>query len=266
MGYLVINSKLTGGKENPLTNKDGSAIVSLGKKTIDERDIVAVNRIPEGFTIYWTGVGDDIGNGKYCLGNKLVLKDTSKTCKLQLINHYYAIGGRVSWSGASIDDNLDALLYATATTAGIEQVGDYNKYEVVPSSGLNIIAPVLVGSGTWDIDLTETLNSNVNILKCTPVPNIFNKGWFDYDTVTNIITRNVSQTGHYDLYDFDVDLFQFLKNGWAKPGIGSETIFETEGVVGKLLLNTWCIKFDLITENTGVTAGITMTIATKKNV
>lgn len=236
-------------------------------RTVDDRSIVVVNRMEPGYTVYPTGRADNIAAGTY--GNGTILKldnstpGTSNKATFQLLNHWYGIGGRVIWESASLDDTMEAMLVAPASTGLTNATGDYTKYNI--GGPYNMIVPVTEGAGDWSIDLTTKL-TNTQILKCVPVPAVGPTGWFDYDSVTNVLTRNMSQAGNCNLYDFDINLFRFANAVFGRKQDGAETHLESSDVIGKLLYNTWQIRFTLNVVTTGVRCGVVITTATKKNV
>lgn len=202
------------------------------------------NRIPDGYSIYGVGESDDIVNGSYGEGDPLQFNNTTNEREFQLLKHYYAIGARAVWKNCDIDNYFNATLLAPATTAFTNATGDYDKVEIIPSSGLHLFKPVDVGTGSWNGDLTSTL-TNTPILKGTPVPVAGNTGWFDYDPSSNILTANSSQTGGYNLYDFDVNLHAFGRKIWGTNLNGGITGIDIPDLVGKLIFNTWKVKLTL---------------------
>jgi len=236
-------------------------------ETADKRPIVAINRIPAGYTVYPTGVADDISNGTFGGGTTLHMNKTDgKSVDFQMLEHYYAIGGRAMWEDAGNRDNIEAKLWAPKTV-GTNSTGDFTKVEVAPSSGLYIFVPTAPGAGDWSLDLTEKL-TNTNILKCTPVPSPGNQGFFDYNSDTNVLTVNTQQKGGYNLCDWDVNLFAFCRSCWGRKDNG-ETALESTDVVGKLLYNSWKIKFTLSIHdesNRDPKVSIVMVTAAQKNI
>lgn len=231
----------------------------------DKRPLVATNRIPEGYTLYFTGTADDISNGVAGAGDDLLLDGSSlaggsNKATFQLLNHYYLVGAKCFASGVTIGTHyITARLYAPATTGLTQTTGDYNKSSL--GGGMNMIVPVSAGTGSWDLDLTATL-PNTQILRAVPVPVAGNTGWFDYDKTNNVITRNMSQTGGYNLYDFDVDLHYFVRKGWLTSG---EIQISAEDTVAKQQFNFWKIEFELNTSLLGPSAAILLEVATKDN-
>lgn len=231
-------------------------------KTDDARNINVTNRIPLGYTVYPTGRADNIANGTYGNGTKLKFDANTTSASFQMLSHWYGIGGRLIWESATLDDEVSATLIAPATTGLTQTTGDYTKVNI--AGPYNKIKPVTEGTGDWSLDLTAKL-TNTQILKCTPVPTAGNTGWFDYNSDTNVLTRNMTQTGGYDLYDFDVNLFKFANTIYGRKQDGAESILEATDVIGKLLFNSWKITFTLTPVTQGVRCGIIITTATKKN-
>lgn len=265
--FEVINLKVTDDVtdfENnfkPESNKSGiGTLVRHATTTSDERNISAVNRIPPGYTIYPSGRADNIEAGTYGNGTKLKLTDAQKTVEFQLLEHFYAVGGRVIWgSQSSIDDEVSAFLYAPATQGLTDQAGgDY----IVANSV--VIVPVPAGQGNKSLDLTAKL-PNTNILKCTPIPAIGATGQFDYDSDTNILTRREDGKGNSHLLLIDKNLFKFCNCAWGKDG-GGESWYESADVIGKLLYNAWKIKFQFDANTANSKANVMLTLAAKKNI
>lgn len=216
------------------------------KLNIDNnRVLTADNRIPPGYTLYVTGIADNISSGAYGGGTKMSFDSTNHTLYFQMLSHFYVIGVKASWNGCTVDNYMDATMIAPASSGFTNASGDYDKVEIIPSSGLHLFKPVTAGTGAWTGTLTDTL-TNTNILKATPVPSTGNVGWFDYDSTTNTLTANMSQTGGYNLYDFDVNLHAFGRHVWGRAGSSQDPTSELDipGLVGKLIFNSWKVKFE----------------------
>ena len=222
------------------------------------------NRVPNGFSVYVTGRGDDIANGIYSAGTRLRFNMSTTEHEFQMLDHYYAIAANAHWGmSCTIDNYFNALLFAPATTHGVNQAGDFIKYNI--GTG-NIFVPITPGAGNWDLDLTAK-HPNTNILKCAMVPVPGNTGWFDYDATTNVITPNYTMTGGYHIMDYDVPLHRFGESIWGiENGI---TGVDVTGLVGKLLYNFWKIRINLAKEGgtlSSENANVVFTLATKRNV
>ena len=226
------------------------------------------NRVPNGYSLYVVGESDDIANGIYGGGDELQFSESNNSVDFRLLNHYYAIGARAIWSGCDINNYFNATLIAPASSGATNQTGDYDKVEIIPSSGLHLFKPVDTGTGSWDMTLTDTL-TNTSILKATPVPATGNNGWFDYDSTTNILTANMEQTGGYNLYDFDVNLHSFGRKVWGTPQSGGITALDITDLVGKLLFNSWKINFTFDVSDgvlSSEKAAVILILATKQNI
>lgn len=232
-------------------------------RTSDGRWIEVHNRIPSGYTVFPTGESADIANGAYEGGEHLVMEQGGTTSVFfQWLDHFYAFGGRAIWEGGKLADYIDGALCAPATV-GVEQAGNYDKVEVIPSSGLHVYVPNgTPGNGAWDLDLTAKL-PNTEILKCVPVPVAGNTGFFNYDSEQNLLTLAPNQDGGYNLYDWEIKLQRFCSKCWGMDGLAD---LESSDVVGKLLFNFWKIKFELTAITAGAKAGIILTTAVKGNV
>jgi hypothetical protein len=230
--------------------------------TNDARRIIAINRIPAGFTVYPTGQADSPTNGLR-QGDELIFDANNKIKSFRINSHWYGIGGRVFWEGADLADSMKAFLKCPATV-GVNQAGDFNK--VATGLGFNVYVPSTPGAGAWDLDLTEVY-TGTTILKCVPVPSAGNNGFFDYDSDTNVLSVNADQAGGYNLYDAELPIFCFAHKIHGKKQDGSESLLEIPDVVGKLLLNTWKIEFELVTAKTqDIKVGVVMVTAVKSNV
>jgi len=225
--------------------------------TAESLPYMAVNRVPAGYTQYPTGRADNITNGTYGDGDILKLDATNDVKYFQLLQHWYAVGATAIWESAKLADSLDAWLICPATTGHVEETGDYNitNYKIIP---------VAEDTGSYSLDLTAKL-TNTDILKCVPVPSVGNQGWFDYAKWDNVLTRNMDQDGGYDLYTVDVTLFRFGNMIFGRGYDGAESVCQCSDVVGKLIYNSWKIKFQLNDDTTGVKCGIDMLTFAKKN-
>ena len=237
---------------------------SLTQTTTDRREIIAINRIPAGYTIYPIGKSDGVTSSPgYRTGTDMILDANNKTRRFQMKNHWYGIGGRVLWEGADLSDSMSAYLKAPATT-GLNQAGDYNKSAL--GGGANVYVPAAPGTGAWSLDLTAK-HTGTQVLKCVPVPVAGNTGFFDYNSDTNTLTANASQLGGYNLYDFDATLFCMASHCWGRKQDGAESSLEIPDVIGKLFYNCWVLDFTLTTEKTsGIRVGLVMIAAVKSNV
>lgn len=232
-------------------------------KTDDSRPIVTVNRIPLGHTICPTGRADHIVNGTYGNGTILRLDANTPSADLQFLGHWYGVGGRIIWESATLDDECSAILIAPATTGLTQATGDFNKVNL--GGPYNVIVPAAPGTGAWSMDLTAK-RTNTQILKAVPVPVAGNVGFFDYDSESNILTPNYTQTGGYNLYDFPVNLFRFCNTIFGRKQDGAESAMESSDVVGKLLFNSWLVRFTLSPVTQGVRCGVIVTTAVKRNI
>lgn len=253
--------------ENPV-NADGAPIVDIGGIKGLGTNIVASNRIPPGYSICATGIADNIVNGTYGDGYHLMLSDVdvpggSNHACLQFLDHWYAIGGRVFWEGGTLNDSANATLVAPATTGLAHTTGDYTKINL--GGPYNMIKPVATTTGDWSMDLAAKLNVHVSILAATPVPIAGNTGWFDYNSDTNVMSRNMTQTGGYNLYDFDINLFALVRKSWGRP-TACESHLEADDVIGKLIYNSWQLRFTLDVVTSGVKCGIMLTTARKRSI
>lgn len=207
----------------------------------DGRQMFADNRVPPGYSLYIAGESDNIYTGQFGGGDRLKFEVDHPTRYFQLLNHYYAIGARVCWEGCDMNSFINATLIAPATTGLTNAPGDFNKQAL--GGGANMIVPALPGAGSWTMNLNAKY-ANTQILKCTPVPVAGNSGWFDYNADSNTLTNNLSQTGGYNLYDFQINLHAFGRKIWGSKQDGWQTELDVSGLVGKYLFNFWKIKLD----------------------
>lgn len=236
-----------------------ASISVIPNRTDDGREITATNRIPDGYTQYFTGQADDITNGTRGGGADLKLTNSNSTARFQIKDLWYAIGGRGSAFSISFGDYLEAKIVGPATTGLTETTGDFNKVEITPSSGLYMIVPASPGTGSWSMDLSAKIGSS-QVHKATPIPNATTTGWFSYDEDTNTISSCASATCAYDLFDFDVDMFYLCRKCWLT---GGEIVIESSDIVGKKILPHWVIDFTL-SGGVSSTIAITLTTAVKE--
>jgi hypothetical protein len=248
----------------------------MGSMSIPDRNsenmliMGAVNRFPAGYTSYICGRSDNVATARKTEGSPLTVtkanvQGNSHKVSFKSLDNFYMIGGRVIWEGSTLDDYIDVKLVAQASSGAVDEAGDFNKVEVVPSSGLYIYVPTTAGQGNVNINLAAKY-TNTNILKMTPVPVAGNTGYFDYDSKENTLTVNATQTGGYNLYSFDITLFNFATQIWGRKGDGLESVFGESNIVGKLLYNTWRLDFELLgAVNTASKAGILLSLGVKKN-
>lgn len=231
-------------------------------KTREGLFMLAINRIPAGYTVYPTGEGSDVANATYIGGPELKLDATNTSMRFQFLDNFFAIGGSAIWEGASIDDYISAQLIAPASTGMTNQAGDFTK--IPDAYGGNIIVPVAPGTGDWDVDLTAK-HPGTEILKNVPVPAPGKDGFFDYDIDSNTYTVNYTQTGSHFIFDHDMPLFRFCHKCWGKAD-GAESNLESSDVIGKLLCNGWVIEFTLHAANPSAKAAIELKTAVKANI
>ncbi len=229
----------------------------------------SLNRIPFGYTIYETGISDDLAGGVYGAGTPLILDKDNLTVDFGLLNNWFAIGADATWDANTlIRDYVSAVLIAPKTVGVAGSGFDFTK--VATGLGFNVFVPTAAGAGDWDIDTTNPLFTGKEYLKVTPVPVEGNTGFFDYDKKDCCLSVNATQQGGYNLYDADLPLFQFGRNLWGMEG-GGVKIFKENEVVGKLIYANWLIRFSLTIHNLAGRAGaepsavLDMTTAVKKN-
>jgi len=73
--------------------------------------------------------------------------------------------------------------------------------------------------GDWDINLTAYKNRFLNtITKAVPIPCSAGNGFFDWNSITNQVLANTSQTGGFNLFDQNIDLAKHVRNFPLDPG------------------------------------------------
>ena len=249
------------------TNKDDEVAIK-GVSVEEGRLMQANNAVALGYTLYITGESDNLTTGAFGGGDPLKFNSSNATRYLQLKSHFFGLGAKaIASSTCSLDHYFDGTMIAPATTHEVLETGDYNKVEVVPSSGLYIFVPAAPGTGAYSLDLTAKI-TNTDILKTTMVPSTGNAGFFDYDSETNVITPNLTQTGGYNAYSFDVNLHAFGRKLWVSPG--EEMGLDVSNLVGKKLFNMWKIKIEFKKDGGSLVAGeearVKFICATKQNI
>jgi hypothetical protein len=226
-------------------------------------DLVAVNRIAPGFTVYKTGKSDGVATSPgYRTGDYLLFDASNTSKRFQMKNAWFLLGGTIIWEGADLDDSMGAKLIAPATV-GVNSAGDFNKYAL--GGGANMYVPAAPGAGAWTLDLAA-VHTSTSVLKCCPVPSTTNTGYFDYDVDTNVLTVNTGATGGYNLFDFELTMMHLAYGIWGKKYDGAETSLDVTEVVGKTLLPNWIVQIDLTTVKvSGIKVGVLMTTAVRGN-
>lgn len=186
-----------------------------------DRPIFVPARFPKGVDPYITGVADKIdnpvarggGDKLHFFWSVAPLSAEDQTKSFFFLDRVRVVAGGVVWKGAGMAASdcdllnmwLDAPASVIAANGG--STGNANK-SVVP--GGNIIVPA-AGDGSWDIDLTPDLHSESPV----PVPNLTQTGFWDWDEPDEglgTFTPNFTQTGGYDLFDFEIPLVVWAKN------------------------------------------------------
>ena len=216
-------------------------------RTSDGKRIFLPNLFPGNVLVTYPGAGDDLTTGAIATGPTFGIQSTAiedKSVSWQFKDWVYVAGGEMTYSGAQVGDYIEYKLYAPPTVGtSVAGTGAFDKVEVIPGSGLNIYVPNPTNTGSWDIDLTETYSSAVSFTKAVPVPNSTTTGFFDYDTSTNALTVNATQSGAYDLFDFQIDLHSLANK---IPMLGSHRVNLTvPAIKPKKALAQWVHKVTL---------------------
>lgn len=211
--------------------------------TSDGKLIHLVNLFPGNVNLNYAGYGDDVTAGTRHDGAALTESMSASgddVTEFQFMEWLYLAGGMVVVKDGAVGDHISYKIYAPAT-AGTSNAGAgaYDKVEIIPSSGLHIYVPNADTTGDWDLDLTETFNGNVGFTKVVPVPNEANKGYFDWDAA-EVVALNAQGEGRFDLFDFDVDLTEFVsKVSLLSGNPPRELSFTVPAIKPKRILPHW---------------------------
>lgn len=225
------------------TDDDAKAMVrGLSCKAVpvamDGRRIVLPSTIGDSQAVQHTGFGDDITNGTRLNGQQFKAERTGAgqtVVQWQFMEWITEAGGVMHYVGAGFGDKFSYEIYAPASVGTSNpSSGMYNKMDV---GGVNIFIPA-AGDGDWDLNLSETLNANVDFTKLIPVPADNNDGFFNYDKNTNELTLAANQNGKYHLFDADISLIRML-NGICMNGNGTDDFNVPASYGAKFLLPHW---------------------------
>jgi hypothetical protein len=185
--------------------------------------------------LYMSGAADSAterGEGaKFCLS-----KNSSGTVSLdwQYLDYVYMAGGVCRYRNAELEDNVSFKLYAPATDVTANAgAGAVNLTDI--GGGINMIVPDQQTDGSHDLGTTKV-----------PVPNESGTGWWDWSdpsTGLGTVTANYDQTGAYDLFDTQLDLFRFA-NYICMMGSGVLEL-DIEEIKPKKMLPQWKWKVTL---------------------
>ena len=160
------------------------------------------------------GSSDDIANGVRWDGPLFELSRTDAGDALQTFQFLEWVriaGAHVTCTGNAVGDHVHGKVFAPSSAPAASSnpgAGAYDKYNL--GTGMNVFIPNGTQTGDWDLDLSSRLNANCNITKVCPVTAEDGDGWFDYDSDTGDVTLNTTQTGWYNLFDFDVPLLRII--------------------------------------------------------
>jgi hypothetical protein len=226
-------------------------------------EMIAIMRIPEGYSLLTTNRGSNISTNAYFGGDKLLLDATTPIRKFQWLDHTYIIGGDAIWESASLDDDVKGTMCAPPSEGITVAAGDYQAVDT--GAGGNIIVPVDAGTGNRNIADLNAKRGSTKILKVTPVPNTSNAGKFYYDEDENTIEVASESDGNVDLFDFEIPLFVGCYCHGKKQD-GAITRLNTEEVVGKIFWNTWQIQFELTVVTPNCRVGLELGLGVPKDV
>ncbi len=184
--------------------------------TSDGKPIHLSNMFPGNVNINYPGEGDDITNGTLRGGAAFEYNGSSvgsTDIEWQFKDWRYMAGGELIYTGADLGDYISYRNYAPATSGTSVTAGTGDHAKIDTGLGFNMWAPAGTpgaGSADWDIDLTETLNENVDFSKVVPVPSDDQTGLYDWDPDTEAVTINEDGKGKFDLFDAEIQLTEFV--------------------------------------------------------
>lgn len=215
----------------------------LPPRTSDGRMIMLPSTMADKLEVQFTGCGDDITNGLRNGGTDFkqsISSAGSYDISFQFMENVDIAGGGVIHTGGNLGDYIHYGISAPAT-AGTENTGAgaFDKYNI--GGPYNMFVPNGTGTGNWDVDLEETLNANVSFTKAVPVPASGGDGFFDYNRDTGSLTLNATQTGGYNLFDFEILMARFINKVWL-IGAHHHDLIVPASYGAKKLLPQWVHK------------------------
>lgn len=218
-------------------------ITTEGKKIVSP-DMFREREVPS-----YCGIGDDIENGITWAGTPFLIQSSgiqTYVTEWQFKDSSRLAGGGYRIENGDCGDYINFDIYAPATASISNQgAGLFNKVPV--GGGANLYVPS-GGSGDWDIDLEETLNSNVTFTKAVPVTSLNKTGFFDYDIENDLLTINYLGKGAYNLFDVPITVAKYMVNYY----VGGTQLQDMTiaGVTPKLILPHWKFKIEFVSTTT----------------
>jgi hypothetical protein len=196
-------------------------------KVVDGAPVVAANTWPLEQSVVWCGQADDVGAGSIGGGAEFRVQltavgDTDIT--YQFVHPIRLGGGWLYWTEAEYGDYAEMQVIAPAT-AGTYNAGAGAYAKLAIGGGASVfVHPSTPGAGgaDWDIDLSETLNANVDFTKAVPVPAPGGDGFFTYSSSTGVLTFTPG-TGSHNLFDVAIPLSRFVRKLWLL-GSGNQSL------------------------------------------
>lgn len=206
-----------------------------------EKQETISSRILPGKTTFFAGRGDDIDAGSFGNGPFMTITRTTtgeSYIEIQFLEDHAIYGGRVIYSNGGWGDSAKFSIFAPATpTVSNPGAGEYDLY------GGYLVIPNANNTGAVDISLTDKLNGNVQIHKAVPIPSPTSTGYFNYDHITNTITKLTTPTGSHMLMSIPLELYRY-SNALNIHGIGKDTY---EADKAGVVLKHWRHRLTLTT-------------------
>ena len=239
----------------PLAGNEAQLVeFSSSAKSNDNRPLVVSSVIGKDWNVAFNGRADDITNGHRWKGSHFTNVSTSigtAVVEWQFTEIVCMAGGRFEYKGAIVGDWYTYEIYAPASTGQSSNPGSGAYAKLAVGGGLNMFVPAGTpgaGAADWDLDLTGTLNANVEINKMTPVPAAAGDGFFDCALNTSTgawdMTYNAAKTGKYNLFDAAIPLVVYLPYV-QMLGNDSENCIIPGAYMSKCVLPHWKHKLTL---------------------
>lgn len=196
-------------------------------KASDGREVVTTNMFPRNSFVCFAGDGDDIENGGMFGGTEFYVMhdgdpDADMSVTWQFKDWISLAGAHAEYKNGAIGDHLSFRVYTPASTVTENTgAGAYAKLNV--ATGVNMFVPPGTpgaGDNDWDLNLTETLNSNVGILKVNPIPAMNGDGMFTFTCCDNSMIYTPG-AGNCNLFDAEITLANYVHKHWLLLTSGS---------------------------------------------
>lgn len=215
-------------------------IGQLGPVTSDGKPIFLPQLFPGDVIPLFLGCADDPITGIRFGGTRFAVATSlaeDVVVEWQFIEWVYLAGGNVWATGQDVNDWISYEMSAPATVGTSNPgAGGFNKVTV--AAGVNLYVPAV--NGNWDLNLTEKLNANVGFTKVVPVPSEDvegnGTGFFDWSADTEVVTLNIEQKGHFNLFDVEIKLAKHVQK---VPLLGGHVDFTVPATKPKRILAHW---------------------------